>query len=275
MGGDRPRRRPPRRRRLVTSLAIAAAAARSLAARSPVCVDRPLLTLDRPFTYDLPAELGAGVGSLVQVPFHGRSVRGWVLGPDRRRAARMLPVRTLVSPVRWFDERRSRAVPLGERALRRAAGRGARRARPRLASRARRIRLVSRRRDRSPCRLRSTTCSVLIATDDAWSAAIEDARAEAPGCSARRPSTRSSPSSRRWPRVSRAGRRALVIVPEGDPRARHRSRHRRGVRRPGRAAARRIEAGAVPDMARRAGGPLRRRRGHTPERLRARAASWA
>ena len=37
-----------------------------------VCIDRPLLSLDRPFTYVLPPELGAGVGSLVQVPFHGR-----------------------------------------------------------------------------------------------------------------------------------------------------------------------------------------------------------
>ncbi len=46
-----------------------------------VCVDRPILSLDRPFTYLLPAELDAGVGSLVQVPFHGRLIRGWVLEP--------------------------------------------------------------------------------------------------------------------------------------------------------------------------------------------------
>jgi len=70
-----------------------------------VCVDRPVLALDRPFTYELPQELGAGVGSLVQVPFHGRVVRGWVLGPTDDVPPRMLPVRRLVSPVRCFDAR--------------------------------------------------------------------------------------------------------------------------------------------------------------------------
>jgi primosomal protein N' (replication factor Y) len=70
-----------------------------------VCVDRPLLSLDRPFTYDLPAELGAGVGSLVQVPFHGRATRGWVLGPIEDLPKRMLGVKKVVSPIRFFDER--------------------------------------------------------------------------------------------------------------------------------------------------------------------------
>ena len=71
-----------------------------------VCVDRPLLSLDRPFTYDLPAELGAGVGSLVQVPFHGRASRGWVLGPTDDLPKRMLAVKKVVSPVPSFDDRR-------------------------------------------------------------------------------------------------------------------------------------------------------------------------
>jgi primosomal protein N' (replication factor Y) len=70
-----------------------------------VCVDRPLLSLDRPFTYELPAELEAGVGSLVQVPFHGRATRGWVLGPTGDVPARILPVRRAVSGVRSFDAR--------------------------------------------------------------------------------------------------------------------------------------------------------------------------
>lgn len=70
-----------------------------------VCVDRPVLALDRPFTYALPAELGAGVGSLVQVPFHGRSVRAWVLGATDDVPDRMLQVRRVVSPVRFFDAR--------------------------------------------------------------------------------------------------------------------------------------------------------------------------
>jgi primosomal protein N' (replication factor Y) len=70
-----------------------------------VCVDRPLLSLDRAFTYDLPGELEAGVGSLVQVPFHGRATRGWVLGVAEERPGRILDVRKAVSPVRSFDER--------------------------------------------------------------------------------------------------------------------------------------------------------------------------
>jgi primosomal protein N' (replication factor Y) (superfamily II helicase) len=68
-------------------------------------VDRPVLSLDRPFTYELPEELGAGVGSLVRVPFHGKLVRGWVLGPTDDVPARLLPVKRLGSPVRFFDER--------------------------------------------------------------------------------------------------------------------------------------------------------------------------
>jgi primosomal protein N' (replication factor Y) len=78
----------------------------SLAGPVAICVDRPVLSLDRPFTYDLPEELGAGVGSVVQVPFHGRLVRGWVLGPTEDVPARMLRVRRAISPVRCFDERR-------------------------------------------------------------------------------------------------------------------------------------------------------------------------
>jgi primosomal protein N' (replication factor Y) (superfamily II helicase) len=70
-----------------------------------VCIDRPLLALDRPFTYDLPEELGAGLGSVVQVPFHGRATRAWVLGATDDVPERMLRVRKLVSAVRSFDER--------------------------------------------------------------------------------------------------------------------------------------------------------------------------
>jgi primosomal protein N' (replication factor Y) (superfamily II helicase) len=70
-----------------------------------VCVDRPLLSLDRPFTYELPSELGASVGSLVRVPFHGRLVRAWVLGPTDDVPGRVLEVRDVVSPVPFFDER--------------------------------------------------------------------------------------------------------------------------------------------------------------------------
>jgi primosomal protein N' (replication factor Y) (superfamily II helicase) len=70
-----------------------------------VCVDRPLLSLDRPFTYELPEELGARVGSLVRVAFHGRLVRAWVLGSTQDVPERVLKVRDVVSPIPFFDER--------------------------------------------------------------------------------------------------------------------------------------------------------------------------
>lgn len=68
-----------------------------------VCIDRPILSLDRPFTYLLRPELDAGVGSLVQIPFHGRLIRGWVLGSSEAFGTRMLNVKKVVSPVRFFD----------------------------------------------------------------------------------------------------------------------------------------------------------------------------
>jgi len=40
----------------------------------------------------------------VRVPFHGRAVRGWVLGPTDDVPSKMLPVRSLASPTAWFDE---------------------------------------------------------------------------------------------------------------------------------------------------------------------------
>jgi primosomal protein N' (replication factor Y) len=68
-----------------------------------VCVDRPVLSLDRPFTYRVDAELAAGVGSLVSVPFHGRVVKGWVLGPAAEEPPRMLAITAVHSEVRFFD----------------------------------------------------------------------------------------------------------------------------------------------------------------------------
>ncbi|MGE5459443.1 MAG: hypothetical protein ACM3WR_02320, partial [Solirubrobacterales bacterium] len=64
-----------------------------------------MLALDRAFTYQLSEELEAGIGSLVQVPFHGRAIRGWVLGPTDDLPPRMLSVKKAVSPVRFFDAR--------------------------------------------------------------------------------------------------------------------------------------------------------------------------
>jgi primosomal protein N' (replication factor Y) len=69
-----------------------------------VCIDRPVLNLDQPFTYLLPPELDGGLGSLVQVPFHGGLVRGWVVGSAETFGPRMLRVKKVVSPVRFFDQ---------------------------------------------------------------------------------------------------------------------------------------------------------------------------
>jgi primosomal protein N' (replication factor Y) len=70
-----------------------------------VCIDRPILSLDRPFTYELPTELQAGIGSLVRFRFHGKLTRGWVLGTTDDVPSRMLRIQTAVSPVQFFDDR--------------------------------------------------------------------------------------------------------------------------------------------------------------------------
>ncbi len=66
-------------------------------------MDRPLLSLDRSFTYLLAPALEAGLGSLVQVPFNGKLTRGWILGPAEELGKRTLSVKKVVSPVRFFD----------------------------------------------------------------------------------------------------------------------------------------------------------------------------
>ena len=68
-----------------------------------VAVDVPRLELDRPFTYLAPD--GAGIGHLVSVPFHGRTVKGWVLGETADVPQRVLPVRRVLSRVPLFDRR--------------------------------------------------------------------------------------------------------------------------------------------------------------------------
>ncbi|HSL10185.1 MAG TPA: hypothetical protein VLA82_02575, partial [Actinomycetota bacterium] len=62
-----------------------------------------MLALDRPFTYDLAPDLGASVGSVVRVRFHGRLVRGWLLGPTDDVPARIAPVERLAASVPAFD----------------------------------------------------------------------------------------------------------------------------------------------------------------------------
>jgi primosomal protein N' (replication factor Y) (superfamily II helicase) len=70
-----------------------------------VAVDLPRLELDRPFTYLLPEEHAPGTGLLVSVPFHGRTVRGWVLGPAVEPPGRVLPIRRVLSKVPVVDQR--------------------------------------------------------------------------------------------------------------------------------------------------------------------------
>ena len=70
-----------------------------------VAVNIPRLDLDRPFTYLLPEEHAPGTGLLVSVPFHRRTIRGWVLGPTDDVPSRTLPVRRVLSKVPLFDER--------------------------------------------------------------------------------------------------------------------------------------------------------------------------
>ena len=70
-----------------------------------VAVDIPKLELDRPFTYLLPEEHAPGTGLLVSVPFHGRTVKGWVLGPAGDVPKRTLPVRRVLSDRPVVDER--------------------------------------------------------------------------------------------------------------------------------------------------------------------------
>jgi len=76
-----------------------------------VCVAVPRLAVDRPFTYVLKEEHEAGTGSLVSVPFHGRTVKGWVLGPAGDiPEGRLLPIRKVHSQVRFFDGQKLRLL---------------------------------------------------------------------------------------------------------------------------------------------------------------------
>jgi primosomal protein N' (replication factor Y) len=52
----------------------------------------------------LPEDSDAGLGSMVSVKFHGRTVKGWILGPtEDPPSGRLLPVTRVRSPVRFFD----------------------------------------------------------------------------------------------------------------------------------------------------------------------------
>src|SRR6185437_14121405 len=104
VGGDRPGGGPPAGVRLATPH-VSPIIPSILPGPVDVCVAVPRLELDRPFTYLLPDDADAGVGSMVSVKFHGRTVKGWIVGAtDQPPAARLLPVTRVRSPVRFFDE---------------------------------------------------------------------------------------------------------------------------------------------------------------------------
>jgi primosomal protein N' (replication factor Y) len=69
-----------------------------------VAVDLPRLELDRAFTYLLPEDVQAPTGTLVSVPFHGRTVKAWVIGPAAEMPSKVLPVRRVLSRVPVFRE---------------------------------------------------------------------------------------------------------------------------------------------------------------------------
>jgi primosomal protein N' (replication factor Y) len=49
-------------------------------------------------------EWDAGVGSLASVPFHGRTVKGWILGPaSEMPKGKLAPIRKVFGPTRFFD----------------------------------------------------------------------------------------------------------------------------------------------------------------------------
>jgi primosomal protein N' (replication factor Y) len=70
-----------------------------------VAVLVPRLELDRAFTYRLPEDVADATGHLVSVPFHGRTVHGYVLGPAVDVPARVLPVRRVLSSAPIVDRR--------------------------------------------------------------------------------------------------------------------------------------------------------------------------
>ena len=65
-----------------------------------MAVDLPRLETDKPYTYLLPIEPTPGL--FVSVPFHGRTVKGYVLGPTDDVPGRVLPVRRVLSSVPLF-----------------------------------------------------------------------------------------------------------------------------------------------------------------------------
>ncbi len=151
----------------------------------------------------------------MQVPLRGRAVRGWVLGTTDDVPPRMLPVRSLVSPVRWFDESGLSVCRwVSERYVAPLAAVLARAAPPRVAGEERVELLAGARGVRRPGAVRAA------------SAAYRDSAAMLAAIAGRDPGgwlLRPAPEDEAATIVEAvaaclsAGRRALVVVPEAMP----------------------------------------------------------
>jgi primosomal protein N' (replication factor Y) (superfamily II helicase) len=151
----------------------------------------------------------------VQVPFHGRSVRGWVLGATDDLPARILPVTKLVSPTRWFDEHGLELCRwVGERYVAPLAAVLERATPPRVAGEEEQDRTGERR----SVDLRSRAPVVLEAYRNGPEL-LEAIAARSPGSWVLRPRPEDEGSGAvdAVATCLRTGRRALVIVPEASP----------------------------------------------------------
>ena len=178
-----------------------------------VCINRPVLSLDRPFTYQLAEDVAAGVGSFVQVPFHGRRVRGWILGPTDDVPARITGVTKAVAPVRFFDEQMLELFRwIGDRYLAPLAAVIVRSVPPRVASEE----AAGWRRRSSRASFSSGTAR--LATYRNGGVLFEALReGDGPFVVRPRPADEASVAVECVAAALAAGRTAIVLVPEADP----------------------------------------------------------
>ena len=207
-------------------------------------------------------------GRVVQVPFHGRATRAWVLGATEDVPERILGVRKLVSAVRSFDER-SLALyrAMSERYVAPLATVIGRAVPPRVASEE-----LARAGARQPRAQRSAGAgSVHPVAGYREGPRLLDALRGGDGAFVVRP----APADEAGVAVAcvgatlAAGRTAIVIVPGRRPGPGDRGGDRRRVRRRRGAVPRGRQARPVPDLARDRRRPLSGRRGDASRGVRA------
>jgi primosomal protein N' (replication factor Y) (superfamily II helicase) len=155
----------------------------------------------------------------VQVPFHGRSVRGWILGPADEVPDRILPVTRVVSAVRMFDpELLSVARWVSERYVAPLAAVLGRLTPPRVAGEEDGAHAPDRRPVQGPATHAAGILETYRGGGDLLEA-LRGARGSQPPAFVLRP----APEHEQRVAVEAvvaclgAGRRALVLVPEADP----------------------------------------------------------